>query len=462
MSTKPHRSSKRSFADPRRLVYELLLEREDFPSRRFARAADRGGLQGRERALARQILSGVLRRRRTLDALFKPYCKRRQVEPRVLWALRIAVFQRFFLDHVPAYAAYDSTLRAARPRLKKATAFVNAVLRALERDVVEEDLPPHLGKSGPGARDRLRTAEREYHFRRPLFPDPQSDPIAHLGVVESYPDGLLSRWWNAVGEERTIARARLFNRTPPLCLRVNPLRASRAQVREAIAETGMGVHDGPHPQSLLLEGGGGRELSRLPGFAEGWWSVQDLASQEAVLLGGAAPGERILDLCAAPGGKSLASWELSGGEAEVWACDVDHVRLARLSPESARLGHGVRSRVIGSGGDDVPEGEWDLLILDLPCTNTGVLGKRPEARWRFSETSLAEIRVLQRRIAKVARGLLGPRTRVLWSTCSLEPEENLDAVEEFARESGLHLADVRPSEPDETRSGGFAALLVPS
>ena len=436
---------------PRRAVLELLLEKGEFPTRRFAAAADAAGLAGRDRGFARELLSGVIRRRRTLDALFKAYSERRTVEPEVLWTLRLALYQRFFLAHVPAFAAYDATLEAAKPRLGRALGFANAVLRALERDVA-----PVAASEEPAA-DRLALAHGSWRFGRAVFPDPDAHPAEHWAVALSYPDFLVQRWFESAGAGKALKRLRALNEVPPLTLRVNERCAGRAQAQEALAGHGVASRAGEPPQSLLLAEPPG-DVRRLPGFAEGWWSVQDLLGQEVMELARVRPGERVLDLCAAPGGKAFFAAERG---ASVTACDVDAERLALLAADAQRLGHAVAAHGISPGGKGVPEGEWDLIVLDVPCSNTGVLGRRPEARWRFTREELGRCVGEQKSIIKWALPKhAGARSRVLWTTCSLEPEENERNAERAARRAGLAVVESRTFEPHEHRSGGFAALLA--
>ncbi|TAH37134.1 MAG: hypothetical protein EYC70_09135 [Planctomycetota bacterium] len=439
-------------AAARQVALELLLGKGDFPTRRFAAAADAAGLQGRDRGLARELVSGVIRRRRTLDALFKAYSDRRTVEPEVLWTLRLAVYQRFFLQNVPAYAAFDATLEAAKPRLGRALGFCNAVLRALDRDATRHERAEIL----EAAANRLDLDFASWEFGRAVFPDPDAEPTAYWAVSLSYPDVLVERWFEQAGAGKALARLRALNQAPPLTLRVNARRATAASVLEAFQNVGIGATQAPIPDALLLEDPPG-EVSALPGFAEGLWSVQDLQGQEAVALAKPSAGEKVLDLCAAPGGKSFAAAERG---AEVTACDVDAERLKLLDEDARRLGHPVSSHVISHGGKGVPSGEWDLVILDVPCSNTGVLGRRPEARWRFTLAELGRCVKEQKSIIKWALPAhVGSRTRVLWSTCSLEPEENGRGAERAARRAGLQVLETRSFEPDARRSGGFAAVL---
>ena len=450
--------------DPRRLVLELLLGKGEYPTRLFGDAARRAGMSGRDRAFARQLLGGVLRRRRTLDTLWRPFCKRSRLDPPVVAVLRMAVFQRFFLDQVPGYAAIGATLESCKPALGKATGFANAVLRAVDGAVEAESESgapdAHSLETGRAASRSGEGGTRWVRFTHPLFPDPAVDPRGYWGRALSLPDTLVGRWFAQLGEEAALRRMRALLGVPPLTLRVNPLRSSVEAVRAALVEAGHDVKPGPLPQALLLPGATG-DVTRLPGYREGWWGIQDLSSQAAVAMAEPRPGEWLLDLCAAPGGKSFAAYEQAGGGLEVLACDLDHARLAALERERDRLGHRLRSQVVGPPAAEVEEREWDLVVLDVPCSNTGVLGRRPEARWRFREESLREVLTQQSAIRAAVLRLLAPQTRILWTTCSLEPEENLLAAQDLARRTKRTIARSRLFEPSELQSGGFAALLVP-
>lgn len=441
----------------RRLVLDLVLSKREFPTRAFPDEAERAGLEERERALARALLAGVIRRRRTLDALWRPFSSRRTLDPPVAWTLRVALYQRFFLDGIPPYAAFNETLDAGKSLLRRSTGYANAVLRAVHRSAQELEAAPE--EPGP---EVFVEGGRAWRFDRPIFADRTAEPERHWGERLSYPDFLVRRWFRHVGEISSLSRMRHFNATPPLALRVNPLRSDREAVQKLLQEGGFDARTGEPPHSLVLHQPTG-EVARLPGFKEGLWSVQDLSAQAAVAVAAPQPGERILDLCAAPGGKSFASYEQSGGQVFVTACDVNPRRLKKLRSDQERLGHDLRTLQIEEGESPRHEdGDWDLVILDVPCTNTGVLGRRPEARWNSNDRELRRSLSAQKRIVQNAvHGLLGAGTRVLWTTCSLEPEENENAAAKLAVRLGLVLAEAVRFEPDRDRSGGFAALLVP-
>lgn len=446
--------------DARAVVLHLLLSGGDHPTRRFGAAVEAAGLEARDRGLARQLLGGVLRHAIQLDAVYAPYCKRRVQDEAAQWALRLGVLQLFFLSNVPPHAAVHATIQAARPFLQGRTGFVHAVLRAVQRAAHAED-PAQTAF----ARKRLVVGRRSWLFDQPLFDSHDHDPVAHWAQRLGYPRALAARWFEHLGEEAAVARMRALNEVPPLWLRVNLRRCTRDQALAALRDAGLDVEAAEHPRFLLLRRPG-RAVDGLPGFAEGHWSVQDVTSFESLALARPQAGERVLDLCAAPGGKSLALAEATDGGARILACDVDDERLARLAPEAARLGHEVATHPLGAAGDALPEGPFDLIVLDVPCTNTGVLNKRLEARTRFTKDELHRATTVQNLIRKrVQQAWLMPdlahRPRVLWTTCSLEPEENEEMARRLAKQAGYRLVEERRFEPDGNRAGGYAAMLEP-
>lgn len=445
--------------DLRRIVMELLLDRSDYPTRRFGSVVQAAGLDSRDRALARQLLGGVLRRAVQLDTIYEPFCKKRVTDEPVRWALRLGTLQLFFLSNVPEHAAVHATIQAARPFLRERTGFTHAVLRSLQRkSKLEEPF------SAEFSRRRLTVGRRSWWFDRPVFSDPEKFPLEYHAQQQSFPLALVRRWFDELGEQAAIARMQALSDPPPIWVRVQTQRVAREDVLSSLREAGAEVEEAAHPRFLFMRRVGG-ELTALPGYAEGHWAVQDLTSFEAIELAQPRPGDRVLDLCAAPGGKSFAVAELTDGQAEILACDTDAHRLSRLAPEAERLGHAIATQVIDSETFAYPEVPVDLLILDVPCTNTGVLHKRPEARARFHKDELHRSTTVQnlirKAVQKVYLGPDGPRPRVLWTTCSLEPEENEEMAARLAKQAGYRLVEERRFEPDGLRAGGYAAILEP-
>lgn len=455
--------------DARRMVLELLLRAPDFPTRAFAEAVRRTGLPAKDVGLARQLLAGVLRHCHTLDAIWKPYCKGRVGDEAVIWTLRLGAFQLFYLSNVPEHAAVHATIQSARPYLRERIGFANAVLRSLLRKAKLEQ-----PTSDEIARKRLTIGRRSWMFDKAIFSDEQKFPVEAWSERLSFPRPLVRKWFADLKEEDALNRMRALNELPPVWLRVNLLRASKAQVQAALEEVGVAVLDHEHPRMLRLDRPG-RDVGSLPGYGQGWWSVQDLTSLRCLELGQPQEGMRILDLCAAPGGKSFAAAELSEGKAEIVACDVSATRLDRLQPEAERLGHNIKTHLLNADGSGMPDGPFDLIVLDVPCTNTGVLNKRLEARARYHKDELHRATTTQNLIRKAVQnqylsedgatsGSDGSndkgRPAILWTTCSIEPEENEAMAARLVKQTGLELRQELRVEPDGIQAGGYAAMLV--
>ncbi|MHC4379474.1 MAG: transcription antitermination factor NusB [Planctomycetota bacterium] len=439
--------------DVRRLVWQLLCDDREFPTRALDVAMEEQEFDPRDRALAKQMLAGVQRAQVTLEKISRAYATRRVKEGPLQQALNLGLYQLLYLDRIPQHAAIDATLNAVKPELSPKTGFLNALLRGVARSA--KPARPGLQE----ARDRLPSPP--WQFDRKVFLDPKTDGVGFLAETEGYSRFLIKRWWEDVGEERTRERAATLNRKAALWLRVNPLRSGAEDVVKALESAGVEVEIAEEENMLqVMARKVSAPLPQWPGFEQGHWSVQDITSYRSLAMGRPAAGERILDLCAAPGGKSFAAHEISGGEAEILACDVSAARLEQLEAEAARLGHQIRTQVIDPEGKDLPPGPWDLLLCDVPCSNTGVLHKRPEARARFSKVELHKVVTMQNLLRKrLVLPSLSENTRVLWTTCSLEVEENQEASARLAKASDREAVEEQLFEPSASQAGGYAALV---
>ena len=247
-----------------------------------------------------------------------------------------------------------------------------------------------------------------------------------------------------------------------LCLRTNALRTSRETLLQSLADAGVAAHPGDAPEAVWIDSPA--RVNSLPGFSEGWFSVQDESAMHAARLLAPRPGERVLDLCAAPGGKSTHLAELMQNEGSIVAVDVREDKLERIRENCARLGVTiVQTHLSDIEKPSLPPGEFDAILLDVPCSNTGVLGKRPEARWRLRARDMAELAALQRRLLAFAASRLAPRGRLVYSTCSIEPEENRQVIESvLAEQLDLQRETEQHHRPGQPADGGYQALLCRS
>jgi len=425
---------------------------------------DEWNLPARDRALATQLASGAVRHRRTIGYLLGrlregPRAGRRPVQPPLRRVLEVGAFQLLFLDRVPAYAAVgeavEAALRLRGSGRRKAAGFVNALLRALAGRILGRD--PE-GRPGPDAVPHpeggvVRLAE-------PMLPDPADGPAAFLGVAYSYPDWLVERWLAAYGPEQTEAICRWQNRRPRTFARVTGGEAGAAVLRQRLAAEGFEAPPGPRPGTLDLSA---LPAERLTALAEaGEVTVQDPSAMAPVEALDPQPGETVLDLCAAPGTKTTQMVEAMGGRGWVVACDVDEAKLEALRRlVAARRLEGVDVVHADQVEAHAPSGGFDAALVDVPCSNTGVLARRVEARWRVGPDGLEELADLQRRLLERAMGLVRPGGRVVYSTCSLLPEENDRLIRDALRgREGWRLAGRDLIFPGPDRDGAFWALVV--
>ncbi len=384
-------------------------------------------LDGRDRALVQEIAYGVLRDLPRLRAIAEGLLPRPldDQDPLVGALLLVGLYQLEAL-RVPDHAAIGETVQAARLLSKTwASGLLNALLRRFQRE---------------------RVALTKDLDRRP-------------DLVWGFPPWLIARLqaaWPA--EWREILRA--SNERPPLCLRVNPRRTDRAAYAERLAAAGITARPIPHaPQGLVLD----RRLppTELPGYAEGLFSVQDGAAQLAAPLLKAATGQRLLDACAAPGGKTGHLLELGGPGLALTAVDREEGRIARVAENLARLGLGAELML---GDASAPQGPWSerryqRILLDVPCSATGVIRRHPDIKWLRRPTDIPPLVATQARMLRALWPLLEPGGMLLYVTCSLLPEENERQVQTFLADTPD--ARERPIAGDWGRPRPVGVQLLP-
>lgn len=424
--------------------------RDGLPSARSALA------DARDRALVTELAYGVVRRKGTLDAVLAPQSRRplaRLAGP-VRVALRLALYQVLFLDRIPVHAAVDHAVTWSRRKVgAKAAGYANAVLRATARSI--EGLA--RGEEDP-RRDVPREDGSAMRLAQPIFPSPTTHAAANLGERYSMPTWLVARWIAARGAARAKAILQVGIGRPPLTLRA---RGDRDALAAALEADALEVRRLPIPTALLIDRGPESRALRAVARGEAW--VQDMTAQRVAPLVAPVPGERLLDLCAAPGGKTLHLADLLGGRGYVVAADVDAQRLESLGAVEAQMPDGVElaCREVGREGPlPFDPASFDAVLIDAPCTNTGVLRRRVEARWRLDPADVDALAAIQRDLLERARPLLRPGGRLVYSTCSLEAEENGDLVRAFlASHPELALGEELEVPPHHDADGGYAARL---
>ena len=419
-------------------------------------------LSPQDRRFVTQLVLGVIRRKATLDTLLKPFIRRlfHDVEPELIDILRVGAYQIAFLTQVPKHAAVHETVEIASI-LGRSTAkgFVNGILRRIAETVSDEFVEVAGANSIPFD---ACPSPRYRKLRQALLPNPESDFLAYFAAAFSLPRWLANRWLKRFSHEEAIRLGFWFQATPSLWLRVNPLKLDRDAYRLILTANGIDSEPGPHPQSLrLIQGIPVREL---PGYSEGEFTIQDLSAMAVASALAPQPGWRVLDLCAAPGGKTTHLAELMKNRGQIIACDIEPQRLNTVRNLCHRLGITiVETALLKKFASEPPPGPYDAALVDVPCSNTGVLGRRPEVRWRLRPGEFPELIRLQTRLLLTAVEQVMPGGVVVYSTCSIEPEENqgvVAAVQQGIR--GLRLEAEHQAVPGRPGDGGYwARLRVP-
>jgi 16S rRNA (cytosine967-C5)-methyltransferase len=418
----------------REAAYQALLrveQGEAFTNLALQQALRASGLAERDRALCTEIVYGTIQRRRSLDALLRPQLRRppEDLDTEVLTILRMTVYQLAYLNRVPAYAALNEAVELCKKVKPHASGFVNGVLRQFSR-VAES------------AAERLERMARE-----------ESDAAAALGVRHSYPDWLVSRLMKRFGHDRTEALLRACNEKAPMSVRVNRLRTDVESLRAALAKQGIEAEPSPLYQwgLRLIQG---VDAEAWAPYREGKVTVQDEGAMLIAPLLQVRPGNRVLDLCAAPGGKTTHIAEEMRDQGRIDAVDIHPHKLGLLRKAAVRLGLRSIWTVLADGRELVNRPDFrasfDAVLLDAPCSGLGVLRHRPDIRWRRTEGDVRQLADLQRQLLRAAAQLVRPGGTVVYATCTLLPEENEQVVEWALAQPdlGLELDDIRPDLPE--------------
>ncbi len=420
-------SAKQKNKSVRQIASEILLKvdiRKAYADSLLHHALETATLDDRDQALLTEIVYGALRWRGSIDAKLSPHMRRplTQADPFIRNLLRTTLYQLIFLDKIPDYAAVNEAVELAKFQGGRAAGFVNGVLRNFLRhnnNVVE---------AAPNAQSRETLAEEFSH-----------------------PEWLVQRWLADFGMEEAISLMRANNERSPLIVRVNTLKCSREELLGRFLAAGINANPTKcSPQGIAVVSG--PAVVELPGFAEGIFQVQGESSQLVTYLLGPQSGERILDACAAPGGKSTHIAEMMRDQGELIALDsaargIDRVRdnLARLQLSSI---HAVRADASGNLYGSLGPA-YDRILVDAPCSGLGTLRSHPEIKWQRDESDIKRLCLLQAKIlGNVARHLKGNGVLV-YSTCTLSKDENDCTVESFLNEhEEFELEDAARYLPD--------------
>ncbi len=422
-------SSTMNISKSRTVAFDVLLRvaKQNAYADDVLRAELDASVKTEDAGLATELALGVLRWQRLLDFVIDRRLKKpaTMADAEVRIALRLGAYQLLFLDRIPARAAiYESVELVKRARKRSASTLVNAVLRKLAAE-------PRVGISPVGAVHRLLPAD--------------AAPAERLGIEYSHPTWMVERWLRIYGEERTRALLQVNNRVPSVSgYLLDPQRDEAARL--SLQRSSVRIQAGRLLRDAWTFESG--NLAACDAVRKGWVAIQDEASQTVAHLVAADPGNAVLDLCAAPGGKTLLLARAAGANGHVFAADLHENRVRAMRERLDLAGVGNVETLVVDGSKPLPfERSFDRILVDVPCSGTGTLARHPEIRWKLCAEDLGDLHGRQAQLLRCALPGMAPGGRLVYSTCSLEPEENEFVVREVLAATGgeFKLADARAS-----------------
>ncbi|MDH3884049.1 MAG: 16S rRNA (cytosine(967)-C(5))-methyltransferase RsmB [Desulfobacterales bacterium] len=384
-------------------------------------------LSRRDRALFTAIVYGVLRWRSRLDHIITHFSNTpiQKIEPGVLNILRLGLFQIIYLDRIPDSAAVNTSVEITKQiGASRAAGFVNALLR--------------------------KSAANHSSIHFPVF---KTDPVAFLSAVQSLPGWLAQRWLKRFDKETIMFLCNTINSIPPITIRTNTLKTTREQLILSLeSEVARIESTTAAPDGIKLINPK-RSIPDLPAFMNGWFQVQDEAAQLVALLLNPQPGESVLDACAGLGGKTAHIAQLMQNRGNVTAMDKDEKKLQQLDSEMQRLNIAIvhtHCHDLNSSLDQKQIDVFDRILLDAPCSGLGVLRRNPDIKWNSTEKSLKRHADIQKRFLENLAPMVKPNGVLVYSVCSIEPEENEGVIRAFLKNRPEFVIDKSPGKLPET------------
>jgi len=399
---------------PRELALDALVKVAKtgaYSNLQLNRILQDADLQRADAALVTELVYGTIQRQLTLDHFLSRFVAKglQKLETWVHGLLRMSAYQLLYLDRIPAHAVVNEAVLIAKRRGHAGIAgMVNGVLRNMVRN------------------------------RSELKPDDitADNPIDAIALRHSYPEWLVARWIDTYGERVAEEICEWGNKPPHASVRVNPLRTNRKAALELLAGEGYDAEPSQLAPAGIVVGRGGN-LADTSGFRDGLWTIQDESSMIVAEVAAPTAGMKVLDCCAAPGGKTTHLAELMEGKGKVWANDLHPHKRALIASQSERL----KLRNVEAITEDAAElsgrfdpGSMDVVLLDAPCSGFGVIRRKPEIKWTKSAGDVADIAAVQRRLLNAVCGLVRPGGVLVYSTCTVVREENENQIARFLQE----------------------------
>lgn len=402
----PRRQHKASARDTALHVLTEVEQEGAYSNLLLNSALQKSGLTGPEAGLATELVYGTISRKNTIDYYLDQFVAKgvAKLQPWVRNLLRLSFYQIYYLDRIPPHAAVNEAVNIAKRRGHQGiSGMVNGVLRNVLRRKEELKLPEGL------------------------------PPARRIALEHSHPEWLVSNWIGQYGEDTAEAICRANNESPPVSVRVNQARIGRDELMQRMEERGLEVMASlVSPDGIIVKSGGNMALTDW--YEEGLLSIQDESSMLVAEAVDPQGGMKVLDCCAAPGGKACHMAERMEGSGEVIANDIHPHKVKLIADQAARLRLG---NVQALAGDAVELGKrfdpesFDRVLLDAPCSGLGVIRRKPDLKWAKTPEDISEITELQRELLETVSGLLKPGGVLVYSTCTIDPRENEEMVKQF-------------------------------
>ncbi len=411
-----------SLTNTRKLILEILIrvERENaYLNILIPQYFNKYTLKNEDKALIQEISYGVTRFRKRLDWLIDQFLDNRskKLSLTIRNVLRMGVYQLFFLDRIPHYAICNESVQLVK---KEGYPGKSRLVNALLRNVIRES-------------DKV------------WWPDIHRDPIKYISVFYSFPEWMVKRWIDRFGLDLCLRFCQASNQRPNLTLRVNSLKTSMIEFKERLIELGISFEDGKYlpNESLIIKEF--FNVGHSPLFLDGLFSIQDESSMLAARLLNPLAGETIIDMCSGPGGKTTHLAQLMNNRGKIIAFEKNKKRLGMVGEECNRLGVENVNLILHDSSkfnrkySDIA----DKILVDVPCSGTGVFRKKPDLKWKnINKNQLQKINNIQEKILEIASSYLKPGGEMLYSTCSVEKEENDGIIKKFIQKNtGFDIQD---------------------
>jgi 16S rRNA (cytosine967-C5)-methyltransferase len=386
-----------------RTVYRVLREGA-YSNIAVREELDKDGLGRLDKAFITEIVNGTLRNLTRIDWIMSRFIKTKKIEPWIEDIIRCGIYQIIFLDRVPDSAVCNESAELARSRGHEgAVKFVNGVLRNISRN-----------------KQKLE------------YPDKNKNAVKYLSVFYSHPEWIVKKWIKDYGMKFTEELLRANNEKPPFTIRCNRLKTSKEELTAILAGEGIECADGIYaPEAIHIKGTS--SIEERESFNNGYYQVQDESSMLVAHVVDPKPGDMVIDMCSAPGGKTTHMAELMENKGEIVARDIHRHKLRLVEENCSRLGVSIVRTELHDAmtldGDSFEK--FDRVLLDAPCSGLGVMRRKPDLRWKKDPEDFKELAGLQRMMLELASGYVKPGGKLIYSTCTLNKTENAEVIKDF-------------------------------